>query len=372
MRTRAAVLREVGQWWNVEEVELGGPKDHEVTVQLRAAGLCHSDDHLRTGATRMDLPLVGGHEGAGIVVEVGPKTETIEVGDHVVLSFIPSCGRCWMCSTGHQNLCDLGAHALDGRAISDGTYRVMAGGQGVGRFCQLGAFSPFVTVHEASVVKIDPSLPLDVAALVGCGVTTGFGSAVYAAQVHAGDVVVVVGTGGVGVNAVQGARLAGAEIIVAVDPVELKRDTARLCGASHVVSTIGEASALVQELTRGRMADEAVLTVGVAEGQMIQELLSLVRKNGRAVVTAVAPWSTRQVSLDLQDFVNYQKHLIGVMFGWANPRVDIPRILGLYQEGKILLDELVTRRYSLGDINQGYLDLLEGRNIRGLIDFGEH
>ena len=370
MKTRAAVLRAVGEWWSVEDVELGEPKDHEVTVQLRASGLCHSDDHLRTGDTRIDLPVIGGHEGAGIIVDVGRGTESVVIGDHVVLSFIPSCGRCEMCSTGHQNLCDLGAHALQGPAISDGTYRVTAGGQGVGRFCQLGTFSPFVTVHEASVVKIDPGIPLDVAALVGCGVPTGFGSAIYAAQVRAGDVIVVIGIGGVGINAVQGAKVAGAEIIVAVDPVELKRSTAQLCGATHVSASMGAAFELVEELTLGKMADAAILTVGIATGDMIQGLLSLVAKNGRAVVTAVAPWTTHEVSLDLQNFVNYQKQLVGVMFGWANPRFDIPRILRLYEEGKIMLDELVTKRYRLAEITEGYVDLLEGRNIRGLIDYG--
>ncbi|MCL4312890.1 MAG: NDMA-dependent alcohol dehydrogenase [Actinobacteria bacterium] len=369
MRTRAAVLREVGAWWSIEEVDLGAPKAHEVMVKLRASGLCHSDDHLRTGDTRIELPVIGGHEGAGVVVELGPAVENVAVGDHVVLSFIPSCGHCWMCSTGHQNLCDLGAHALEGPAISDGTYRVTSKGQGIGRFCQLGTFSPYVTVHEASVVKVDPTIPLDVAALVGCGVPTGYGSAVYAAQVQPGDTCVVVGIGGVGINAVQGARIAGAEIIVAVDPVEMKHSMAQQCGATHVTDSIEKALDIVRELTLGRMADSAILTVGIPSGDQVQSLLQLVKKNGRAVVTAVAPWQTTEVSLNLQEFVNYQKQLIGVMFGWSNPRYDIPRILRLYQHGKLFLDQLITHRYSLDQINDGYRDLLEGRNLRGLIDY---
>ncbi|MDA8037600.1 MAG: NDMA-dependent alcohol dehydrogenase [Actinomycetota bacterium] len=370
MRTRAAVLREVGQWWNVEDVELGEPRSHELMVELRASGLCHSDDHLRTGDTKIELPVVGGHEGAGVVVELGPDVESVKIGDHVVLSFIPSCGRCWMCSSGHQNLCDLGAHALEGRAISDGTYRITAGDEGVGRFCQLGTFAPHVTVHEASVVKIDPEIPLDVAALVGCGVPTGFGSAVYAAKVRAGDSCVVVGSGGVGINAVQGARIGGADIILAVDPVEMKRLVARQCGATHVASSMDEAGELVRELTLGRMADSAILTVGVPSGDQVQRLLSLVKKNGRAVVTAVAPWSVNEVSLNMQEFTNYQKQLVGVMYGWANPRFDIPRILRLYQDRRLLLDQLITNRYSLEEVNDGYRDLLAGRTVRGLIDYG--
>jgi S-(hydroxymethyl)glutathione dehydrogenase/alcohol dehydrogenase len=369
MKIRAAILREVGQWWNVEDVELGEPKGHEVMVKLRASGLCHSDDHLRTGDTRIDLPVIGGHEGAGVVVGLGPGVESVAVGDHVVLSFIPSCGRCWMCASGHQNLCDLGAHALEGGAISDGTYRVTAGDEMIGRFCQLGTFAPYVTVHEASVVRIEPSIPLDVAALVGCGVPTGFGSAVHAAKVDPGDVCVVVGIGGVGINAVQGARIGGADIILAVDPVEMKRDVAQQCGATHVASSMEEAAELVRELTLGKMADSAILTVGVPSGSQVQQMLNLVRKNGRVVVTAVAPWSVNEVSLNMQEFVNYQKQLVGVMFGWANPRYDIPRILRLYQDGRLLLDQLITRRYSLEEINVGYQDLLAGRNVRGLIEY---
>ncbi len=367
MKTQAAVLWDLGDPWSLEEVDLAEPVAGEVKVKLAASGLCHSDEHLVTGDIPVTLPVVGGHEGAGVVEAVGPGVTSVAAGDHVVLSFIPSCGRCRWCSTGHQNLCDLGAHLLAGVPIADGIHRFSSKGRGLGTMCLLGTFSPYTVVHEASVVKIDDSIPLDKAALVGCGVTTGWGSAVYAAQVEAGETVVVVGIGGVGINAVQGASLAGARRIVAVDPVPFKLEQAKIFGATHTSPDMESAKALVEELTMGEMADKAILTVGVAEGHLVAPLMDLISKQGRAVVTAVAPMQQMDVKLNLHLMTLFQKQLHGAIFGSANPRADIPKLLALYKEGQLKLDELVTRSYSLEDVNQGYQDMRDGKNIRGVI-----
>ncbi|HEX4250441.1 MAG TPA: NDMA-dependent alcohol dehydrogenase [Pseudonocardia sp.] len=367
MKTKAAILWEPGQPWSIEEVELDAPKTHEVLVKLTASGLCHSDDHVRTGDMPVPTPVIGGHEGAGVIEEVGPGVEHLAPGDHVVLSFIPACGRCRWCSIGRQNLCDYGRFLMQGFMISDGTYRAHARGRDVGTMSLLGTFAEHCVVHETSVVKIDDDIPLDKAALVGCGVTTGWGSAVHIAKVVPGETVVVVGVGGLGANAVQGARLAGAQTIVAVDPVAAKREWAHEFGATHSVSDMAEAKELLTQLTAGVMADAAILTVGVAQGSHIGELNALISKGGRAVVTSVAPWTTTDVELPLQEFTLFQKELRGNVFGGANPRADIPKLLGLYRAGLLKLDELVTTTYKLEDVNQGYQDMMDGKNIRGLI-----
>jgi NDMA-dependent alcohol dehydrogenase len=381
MQNRAAVLWQTHSKWSVEDIQLDPPKAGEVLVKLAASGLCHSDEHLVTGDMVLDpdtakllgieqLPVIGGHEGAGEVVEVGPGVTTVAPGDHVVLGFIPACGRCPACAVGQQHLCDLGAFLLAGRQVTDFTARHHAtDGRDLGLMCCLGTFEPMTVVGEASCIKIDPDIPLDKAALVGCGVTTGWGSAVYAGDVRAGETVVVAGLGGVGMNAVQGARLAGAANIVGIDPLESKRERSATFGTTHTAASLEEAAALVGELTQGAMADKAILTVGVAEGHLVQPLLNLVKKAGRAVVTAVAPMAQTDVKLDLFMLAMWRKELVGCIFGNSNPRRDIPRLLKLYMDGKLLLDELVTNTYTLEEVNQGYQDMRDGTNIRGVILF---
>ncbi|HEX6239028.1 MAG TPA: NDMA-dependent alcohol dehydrogenase [Acidimicrobiales bacterium] len=381
METRAAILWEPNTEWSVEDIELDAPKAGEVKVQLAASGLCHSDEHLLTGDMVLDpemaamlgvqqFPVIGGHEGAGTVVEVGPGVSTLKEGDPVSLGFIPSCGRCPSCARGWQHLCDLGALLLAGRQVADMTARHHAkDGRDLGLMCCLGTFSPVTVVNEASCIKLDDDIPLDRAALVGCGVTTGWGAATNAADVQPGETVVVIGLGGVGMNALQGASMAGARYVVGVDPVEWKREQAPTFGATHTAPSIEEATALVADLTWGANADKAILTTGVAEGSLIAPMLGLVAKGGRAVVTAVAPVSQMDVQLNLFELTLQRKELVGCIFGNANPRRDIPRLLRLYKEGKLKLDELVTRNYSLDDVNQGYQDMRDGRNIRGVIDY---
>src|SRR6516162_7394460 len=277
MKTKAAVLWGLNEKWQVEDVELDAPKESEVLVKLTASGLCHSDEHLVTGDIPMPFPVVGGHEGAGIVAGAGAGVTHVAEGDSVVLSFLPSCGRCSYCTRGMQNLCDLGAFLINGPQL-DGTYRFHARGQGLGQMCLLGTFSEYTVVPAASVVKVDDGTALDKAALVGCGVATGYGSAVRTAEVKAGETVVVMGIGGVGINAVQGARIAGARNIIAIDPVQFKRDKSREFGATHVAASVEEATPLVTELTRGEMANVCVITTDVGRGSYIAQALSLVGK----------------------------------------------------------------------------------------------
>lgn len=243
IKTKGALVWDFDQPWSVEEIEIGDPRRGEVTVALETAGLCHSDHHLTTGDIPMAaFPILGGHEGAGVITDVGPDVERVAVGDHVVMSFIPSCGRCVPCQTGLRNLCDLGMGLLAGASVSDGSFRVTtAGGDGsrkdVVAMSLLGTFSPYVVAHQSSVVKIDPTIPFDVACLVGCGVTTGYGSAVRSAAVKPGDYVAIVGVGGVGNAALQGALIAGARRVFVVDPQPWKREQALKFGATQVTGT---------------------------------------------------------------------------------------------------------------------------------------
>ncbi len=378
MKSRAAVLFGREQDWEILEIDLDPPKEHEVLVRWMAAGLCHSDQHLRTndiGAPRDPaagpdprlFPLVGGHEGAGVVEAVGPGVTGIEAGDHVAASVFPICGRCTMCLTGHTNLCDLGAETFSPGQISDGTQRYHYDGKPLNVMSKLGTFSEYGVVHEASLVKVGREFPLPAVALVSCGVTTGWGSAVYRAEVAQGDVVVVVGVGGVGMNAVQGAHMAGARCVVAVDPVEFKQKAALDFGATHTAGSMEEALPLVIDLTRGQLADAVILVPSVMYGDLMGPALALTGKNGTCVVTGVAPQMQAESSINLFELAMWQKEVRGVVFGAANPRFDIPNLLALYQAGRLKLDELVTRTYPLDQINQGYQDMLDGVNIRGVV-----
>lgn len=368
MKTKAAVLWGANQKWEVEEVELDAPKQGEVMVKLTACGLCHSDHHVVTGDLPAPVPLVGGHEGAGEVVEVGPGVTEVAEGDHIVMSFLPACGRCKPCARGMSNLCDLGAHLMTPGQLDD-TCRFHARGQDVSQLLLLGAFAQYTVVPTASVIKIDDSVPLDKAALLGCGVTTGYGSVVRTADTQPGETVVVMGIGGVGINAVQGARIAGAQSIIAIDPVVSKHDRAREFGATHVASSVEEAAPMITDLTRGEMANVCVITTDVGRGPYVAQALSLVGKRGRVVQTAVAPATDMSVEMSLFDLFLFEKQVRGSLFGSSNPRSDILDLLSLYDRGLLKLDELITREYTLDEVNQGYDDMLSGRNLRGLIRY---
>ena len=361
--TRAAVCRKPGQPWEITELELDDPKANEVRIKFYAAGLCHSDDHIQKGDAAMRMPVVGGHEGAGVVEAVDPAVTRVKPGDHVTCSFIPACGKCRYCATGRQQLCDAGLNAATGM-FPDGTFRFHQDGEDYGGLCVLGTFSQYAVVHEYSVIKIPDEIGFDVAALVACGVPTGWGSAVRAGGVRAGETVVIYGMGGVGTNAVQGASLAGAKNVIVVDPVKFKREMAPVFGATHTFATAAEAHEFVVETTWGELADHAIITVGILHDEVIANAIKVVGKCGQVTITAVGNgWVNENPGM----LIGYQRRIQGSIYGGCSPLVDVPRLIGLYQSGDLKLDELITRRYKLDEVNEGYQDMLDGKNIRGVI-----
>lgn len=371
MKTRGAILREIPGRFEVVELDLEGPRPGELMVRMAASGMCHSDDHVATGDLPSEtLPTCGGHEGAGVVVEVGPGTPGWAVGDHVVLSCLPSCGRCRWCAVGMGNLCDLGASLLRGARFEDpNSFRMSLDGRPVGQWCGISTFSEYTTVGVTSAVKIDPSLPLESACLVGCGVNTGWGSAVNIAQVQPADTVIVMGVGGIGAFAVQGAVHAGAANVIAVDPVPLKREMAQQLGATHVSDDIEKAAELARSLTNGQGADSAIITVGVLDPEYVRQAFAAIRKAGACVVTSLGPSTDFGVPISLFELTLYQKRLLGSMFGGVAPMRDVSKMLELYTSGRLKLDEVITTRYSLDQVNEGYADMHAGRNVRGVITF---
>lgn len=233
--------------------------------------------------------------------------------------------------------------------------------------CCLGTFARHGVVNEMSCVKVGDDIPLDVACLVGCGVTTGWGSSVYAADIQPGDKVAVIGIGGIGAAALQGARLAGADMIFAIDPVELKRELAPRFGATHTFSSVEDATESIRELTWGRMCDKVVCAMGVGRGDLIASIMAIVAKRGRCVVTNIHPSTENAITVNMMDLIVMQKQIVGAIFGSANMNYDIPHLLQLYRLGHLDLDGMVTKRYELKDINDGYQDLRDGKNIRGVL-----
>lgn len=366
--TRAAIIREQPGDFEIADILLDDPRQGEILVEMAVSGLCHSDYHLVTGdSVPQIMPFIGGHEGTGTVQEVGPHTPGWEVGDKVVFSFIASCGKCRWCNEGQSNLCDLGRFMMTGSRFTDpDSYRAsLPDGTPVGQMCGLGTFAEHTVVDVNSAVKLPADADLDRLWLLGCGVGTGWGSAVYAAEVRPGQTVIVVGTGGVGIHAVQGASHAGATAVIAVDPVELKRDKALELGATHAFATIGEATAFAQSITNGQGADSAILTVGVLSGKDVADAFYAVRKAGTVVVTAIAPGSEQVIPIPPLDLTRFQKRLQGAVYGASNPHSDIPRQYEMYRAGQLKLDEAISRMYALEDVSQGYADLLDGKNIRG-------
>ena len=382
MQVKAAIVTELNGPWRTELIDIDEPRSHEVKVKMAFAGMCHSDEHTRVGDMALPtevlaylgvesmFPFIGGHEGSGVVETVGENVDGLAPGDHVAVSFIPSCGKCEYCASGRPYICDLGATTLAGPMISDGTWRHHFGDKNLNRYAQLGTFSEYIVVHEASLLKIDPWYDLRAAALISCGLATGFGSAATRGGVKPGDVVAVIGCGGVGSGAIQGAVHAGARAVIAIDTNQSKVDRAMKIGATHGASTSLEAAfTLLGELTSGKNCDVVVLTPGRLTGELIEEARSITAKGGVIVATALAPFAQTQVDLNLAMFTLYNQELRGTIFGSVAPRVQIPRLLKLHHEGKFFVDELVSREYTIDEVNQGYLDLESGKNVRGVVRF---
>ncbi|HEY1830386.1 MAG TPA: NDMA-dependent alcohol dehydrogenase [Acidimicrobiales bacterium] len=378
---RASVCSGLSEPWKTEEIEIDPPANREVRVKMVYSGLCHSDEHLRTGdigappellemiGVKSMFPVVGGHEGSGIVTEVGTNVTQVAEGDHVAVSFIPSCGTCFWCASGRQNLCDLGMMTLAGGMISDGTYRYHLEGENLNRMAQLGTFADEMVCHENSVVRINGWDNMKAAALISCGIATGFGSAVDRGKVKPGETVVVAGCGGVGSGAIQGARIAGARHIVAVDPVPYKLERAKEIGATHTAASLTDAAFLLPELTMGRNADVVILTPGVLHGDMIAAAAQCGSKDARIVVTAISPFSAMDVQLNLFNLAMFNQSVLGTVFGSQSPRVQVPNLLNLYESGQLQIDELITQEYTLDQVQQGYDDQAAGTIIRGVVAF---
>ena len=366
MKTKAAVVYQTGKPIEIEELTLDKPREGEVLIRYTHAGLCHSDVHIAHGDLEARLPMVLGHEGAGIIEEVGPGVTRVKVGDHVVCSFIPNCGTCRYCANGQQSICDMGATILEGYLPGERFPITGPAGQ-YGAMCMLGTFSQFGVIHQNSCVKVDDDLPLEKAVLVGCGVPTGWGSAVNTAEVKPGETVVVMGVGGIGINAVQGAALAGAKNVIAIDPLPNKREKAMELGATHAFESAELAMETITNLTRGQMADSAILTPGLMTSEIVADGFNAVGKGGKVVLTGLNKLEETNIQLPGSVLTLYRKELRGSLFGDCNPTVDIPRILGLYQSGDLKLDEILTRTYTLEQVNEGYDDLLNGKNVRGVV-----
>ncbi len=367
MKTRTAVLYAPGEPVRIEEIELDPPKEHEVQVRMVAAGICHSDYHVMSGELPTYLPMALGHEAAGIVEEVGPNVTNCKVGEHVVLSFIPSCGVCSFCVAGHPNLCEKGATTVSGPLL-DGTFRMHNGDVNIGQFCLVGSFSDRIVVSDMSVVPIPDYYPLNRAVLVGCGVPTGIGAVIHRARVTPGSTVMVVGCGGIGSNIIQGAALAGARMIIAVDIQDFKLESAKGLGATHTInSTREDPVAVSRDLTWGLGVDYVFEAISSAE--TIGQAYQAVGKNGTLVVVGLSPYTEMSIPIPPLDLVLYQKAILGTLYGDSKPRNDIPNLLKMYSAGKVKLDELVTRTYTLDQVNEAYADLLAGRLIRGVIEF---
>ena len=362
---KAAVLYEYNSPLVLDEVELDGPKAGEVLVKIGAAGICRSDYHFMKGEARTVLPSVMGHEGAGIVEQVGDGVATVKPGDHVMLSFVPNCGRCHFCTTGRPNLCDL--HAATPGTLFDGTTRLHKGDQRITHFGKVACFAPYTVVPQSGCIPVPETFPLDVAALIGCCVTTGVGAAIFNAQVQPGSTVAVVGCGGVGLNVIQGARLLNASKIIAVDIREGQLEFAMKFGATHTVNASHQDPvARVKEITGGLGADYAFEVYGSAK--TIETAYDAARKGGTIVVVGIAPIGDNP-GINAVSLVRDEKVLKGSYYGSARCHVDMPRMVDLYLSGRLNLDELVTRRYDLDQVNQAYDDLEQGGIGRGVIMF---
>ena len=366
MKTRGAVLFESPGEWHIVDLDLDEPRQGELLVRMVASGMCHSDDHHARGDTEgSHFPFAGGHEGAGVVVGVGPNTPGWDLGDHLVTSFIPGCGRCRWCASGQQNLCDLGMFLVSGTR-TDGSFRMSHNGSPVAQMCGISTFSEHTVIDVSSAVKIDKDLPLDVVCLAGCGVGTGWGSAVHSAEVRPGQTVIVMGVGGVGIHAVQGASHAGAGRVIAVDPVTMKQEVAEQLGATHSFSSMAEATDFARSVTNGQGADSTIVCTGVLTPDHVTDAFSSIRKAGTVVVTGIGNPAT-EINVNARELTLYQKRLQGSLFGASNPSKDIPWMLDMYQAGQLKLDEVVTKHYTLDQINEGYADMHAGANMRGVI-----
>jgi S-(hydroxymethyl)glutathione dehydrogenase / alcohol dehydrogenase len=365
MKAQAAVLFEVGKKLELCEVDVQAPGPGEVLVRMFAGGVCHSDLHVMTGHLTAALPAILGHEGSGVVAEVGAGVMSVKPGDHVIPLWRVSCGACEYCSDGRPALCPEGTQVRMTGRLLDGTTRFSLGGREIKHFAGVSSFSHYSVIPERAVLRIPEEFPLERAALLGCGVITGVGAAINAARVKPGSSVVVFGTGGVGLNVVQGAVIAGAEKIIAVDLLDRKLEYATQFGATHTVNaSAGNPVERVRALTGGRGVDYAFEVVGLPA--VMRQAFDCLAKRGVAVVVGVAPMAT-EVAVPVMSLVFEERVLTGSVYGSSRPRIDIPKLIDLYRAGKLKLDELLTRSYPFREINEAYAALERGEVARSVV-----
>lgn len=366
---KAAVLTAVDTPLEIrDDVEIAPPGPGEVRVRIVASGVCHSDLSVQNGTIPLPTPIVLGHEGAGVVEEVGEGVNRIVAGDHVVLSFVPACGECYTCSRGQTYLCEKSAMQAMGGML-DGSTRLSSAGTALHQMACLGTYGEQAIVPEISMVKIPDDVPLDVAALIGCGVLTGVGAALNTANIRQGDTVAVIGCGGVGLNVIQGARIAGAERIIAVDMFDSKLEMARSFGATDVVNpSTGDAGGQVSTLTDGRGVDVAFEVIGL--GATMQQAIDMTRPGGEAILVGVP---RMDVQLDLNaafTFLYLNKTVKGCWYGSCNIYDDVPKLLELWKNGELKLEELISREITIEQVNEAFDAMGTGEVARSVIRHG--
>jgi Zn-dependent alcohol dehydrogenase len=364
---RAAVLHAPNRRFQIETLELADPCAGEVLVRMEACGVCHSDWHVATGDTKHPMPCVAGHEGAGIVEALGSGVEGLHVGDRVALSWAPDCGKCFYCLRGKPNLCDAYVGPLWQGVMFDGAPRLSLGGKPVYHYCGLAAFAEAVVAPAVCCVRVPHDVPARAAALVGCAAATGVGAVLYTAGVKAGDSVAVFGCGGVGLNILQGARLAGAGRTVAIDANREKGPICFQFGATDFLPAEQDVGAAIRRLTDGRGVDWAFEAVGIPAVQ--ESALRVVRPGGALVLVGLAPMGT-STNFPSAELARQEKRILGCYYGSVHPRRDFPMLVELYRFGKLKLDQMIAREYPLEQINEAYAGLLSGESGRGVIVFG--
>lgn len=361
---KAAILVETNAPLVIQDVQLDPPKAHEVRVRIAAAGVCRSDLHFMKGEATIPTPAVLGHEGSAVVTEIGEGVTRVVPGDHVILAFAPFCGHCKSCLTGRSNICD--THMATGPNMFDGTRRLHANGQDLAHMGKVACFAEEAVVPETGCIKIDPEFPLPQAALIGCSVTTGVGSVLYNAQITPGSTVAVIGCGGVGLNVLQGARLAGAGKIIAVDINDAALEFATKFGATETVNARDtDALKSIRGLSEGGV-DYAFEAFGSSE--TISLTFDAVNKGGTAIIVGLAAIDDFP-SIDPVALVRQEKTLKGSYYGTARPAIDFHKMVDLYKRGQIDVDGLITRHYTLDQINEAYVELDKGVIGRGVITF---
>lgn len=362
MKVKAAVCYEPHAPLVVEEVELDEPREGEVLVRIASAGVCHSDYHVMKGEWNPPLPMVLGHEGAGVVEKVGPGVSLSQPGDHVILNFRPNCGWCKFCTNGRPVLCN-GA-ASPRWVMFDGSVRLHKGAADIHHFARVACFAEYAIVPQSGAVPVRKDVPLDRACLIGCSVMTGVGAVTNTAKVPPGSSVVVIGCGGVGLNCVQGAALSGAGRIIAVDMLENKLAYAREFGATDVIdASKGDVVERIHAMTDGG-ADYAFEAIGFSK--TIEQAYEATGLGGTTVVVGMAP-ETDNLTLNALSIPRAEKVIMGSWYGSARPFVDLPKMVDLYMDGKLKVDELVSRHYPLDEINTAYDALANGEVARSVL-----